>query len=113
MCDDAMAVFEQERAFAGDTPTTRAKQAHVLASCGNAEEARALLDGLIAGREREWVTAYEIAVINSLLGDADAAFAGWRAPGGALVGLTLHPRRPASTPPTDPRSTNSSADSRL
>ncbi|HEX8719808.1 MAG TPA: protein kinase, partial [Pyrinomonadaceae bacterium] len=89
MCDDALAVYEQERAFAGDTPTTRAKQAHVLASCGNADEARRLLSELIANREREWVTAYEIAVINALLGDADAAFA-WlaRAEGEHSVGLT-------------------------
>ncbi|HJQ32711.1 MAG TPA: protein kinase [Pyrinomonadaceae bacterium] len=89
MCDDALAVFEQERAFAGDTPTTRAKQAHVLASCGEAEEARALLAELVAGREREWVTAYEIAVINALLGERDAAFQ-WlaRAEEEHSVGLT-------------------------
>jgi tetratricopeptide (TPR) repeat protein len=89
MCDDAMAVFEQERAFAGDTPTTRAKQAHVLASCGQPEEARAALDGLVADRERAWVTAYEIAVINALLGDRDAAF-DWlaRAEEEHSVGLT-------------------------
>jgi len=89
LCDDALAVYEQERAFAGDTPTTRAKQAHVLASCGNAEEARALLSELVARREREWVTAYEIAVINSLLGERDAAFS-WlaRAEQEHSVGLT-------------------------
>ncbi|MDT7806531.1 MAG: eukaryotic-like serine/threonine-protein kinase [Acidobacteriota bacterium] len=89
LCDDALAVFEQERAFAGDTPTTRAKHAHVLASCGQPGEARAILDGLIANREREWVTAYEIAVINSLLGELDAAF-NWlaRAEEEHSVGLT-------------------------
>ncbi|HWS87847.1 MAG TPA: protein kinase [Pyrinomonadaceae bacterium] len=89
MCDDAMAVFEQERAFAGDTPTTRAKQAHVLASCGQPEEARAILDELVADRERAWVTAYEFAVIHALLGDADAAFL-WlaRAEEEHSVGLT-------------------------
>jgi eukaryotic-like serine/threonine-protein kinase len=89
MCDDALAVFEQERAFAGDTPTTRAKQAHVLASCGNGEEARALLSELVENRERQWVTAYEFAVINALLGDADAAFS-WleRAEEEHSVGLT-------------------------
>jgi Flp pilus assembly protein TadD len=89
MCDDALAVYEQERAFAGDTPTTRVKYAHVLASCGNAEEARAALAELIANREREWVTAYEIAVINSLLGETDAAFS-WlaRAEEEHSVGLT-------------------------
>ena len=26
MCEEALAVYEQERAFAGDTPTTRAKR---------------------------------------------------------------------------------------
>jgi hypothetical protein len=89
MCDEALAVFEQERAFAGDTPTTRAKHAHVLASCGEAEEARALLDELVAGRERGWVTAYEFAVINALLGERDAAF-DWleRAEEEHSVGLT-------------------------
>ncbi len=89
MCDDALAVFEQERAFAGDTPTTRAKQVHVLASCGQPEEARALLSELIESRERQWVTAYEIAVISALLGDADAAFS-WlaRAEDEHSVGLT-------------------------
>ena len=89
MCDDALAVFEQERAFAGDTPTTRAKQAHVLASCGNAEEARAVLSDLVANRDRQWVTAYEIAVVNALLGERDAAFS-WlaRAEEEHSVGLT-------------------------
>jgi tetratricopeptide (TPR) repeat protein len=89
MCDDAMAVYEQERAFAGDTPTTRVKYAHVLASCGNASEARALLSELVENRARQWVTAYELAVINALLGDADAAFS-WlaRAEEEHSVGLT-------------------------
>ncbi|HEX8283342.1 MAG TPA: protein kinase [Pyrinomonadaceae bacterium] len=89
MCDDALAVYEQERAFAGDTPTTRVKYAHVLASCGSVGEARAALSELIANREREWVTAYELAVINALLGDADAAFS-WlaRAEEEHSVGLT-------------------------
>ncbi|MBC7930088.1 MAG: tetratricopeptide repeat protein, partial [Rubrivivax sp.] len=73
MCDEAMSVYEEERAFAGDTPTTRAKRAHVLASCGRADEARAILLGIVTGRGEQWVTAYEIAVIYSLLGDADDA----------------------------------------
>jgi tetratricopeptide (TPR) repeat protein len=74
MREEALAVFEQERAFAGDTPTTRAKRAHVLACCGRADEAREILRELLARREDEWVTAYEIAVINSLLGERDEAF---------------------------------------
>jgi serine/threonine protein kinase/tetratricopeptide (TPR) repeat protein len=89
MCDDALGVFEQERAFTGDTPTTRAKQAHVLASCGHADEARVILSDLIARRSQEWVTAYEIAVVHARLGEHDGAFA-WlaRAEEEHSVGLT-------------------------
>jgi serine/threonine protein kinase/tetratricopeptide (TPR) repeat protein len=74
MREEALAVFEQEKAFAGDTPTTRAKRAHVLACCGRAGEAREILRELLARRDDEWVTSYEIAVINSLLGERDEAF---------------------------------------
>ena len=73
-CDEALAVYEQERAFAGDTPTTRAKHAHVLASCGDAAEARAALAELTRKGEARGALAYEVAVVYSLLGDADAAF---------------------------------------
>ncbi len=75
MCEEALAVYERERAFAGDSPTTRAKRAHVLASCGRKDKARAILAELLARRDEEWVTGYEIAVIYSLLGEADEAFA--------------------------------------
>ena len=73
MCAEAVSVYEEERAFAGDTPTTQAKRAHVLASCGRADESREILLGLVARRGEQWVTAYEIAVVYSLLGDADDA----------------------------------------
>ncbi len=73
MCDDALAVFEQERAFAGDTPTTRAKYAHVLASCGRKAEARAILTELLARDEGHGALAYEVAVIHSLLGERGPA----------------------------------------
>ncbi|HVF50290.1 MAG TPA: protein kinase [Pyrinomonadaceae bacterium] len=73
MHDEAFAVYEQESVFAGDTPTTRAKRAHVLAACGRADEAREILQEILAERDEHWVTAYEIAIIYSLLGDTDAA----------------------------------------
>ncbi|MET0626423.1 MAG: protein kinase [Pyrinomonadaceae bacterium] len=73
-CDDALAVYEQERAFAGDTPTTRAKHAHVLASCGDAASARAALAELIRKGEARGALAYEVAVVHSLLGERDGAF---------------------------------------
>ena len=71
---EALAAFEQERVFAGDTPTTRAKRAHVLAATGKTEEARRVLEELLARQPREGVTAFEIAVIYCLLGDNDNAF---------------------------------------
>jgi serine/threonine protein kinase/tetratricopeptide (TPR) repeat protein len=70
--DEALSVFEQERVFAGETPTTRAKRAHVFAAAGRTEEARELLRELIGRRDTEWVTAYEIAVVLALLGERDA-----------------------------------------
>jgi tetratricopeptide (TPR) repeat protein len=73
MHKEALAAFEQERVFAGDTPTTRAKRAHVLAACGRRAEAREILNDLLARREEQWVTAYEIAVVYSILQDNDNA----------------------------------------
>ena len=74
MHSEALAAYEQERSFAGDTPTTRAKRAHVLAAIGRHEEARIILEEILAGRQEQWVTAYEVAIIYSLLGDHDSAF---------------------------------------
>jgi tetratricopeptide (TPR) repeat protein len=74
MVPEALAAFDQERVFAGDTPTTRAKRAHVLAATGHVEQARELLDEIISQRSEKWVTAYEIAIIYSLLNDRDNAF---------------------------------------
>ena len=74
MHNEAMAAFEQERSFAGDTPTTHAKRAHVLAATGKKDEARAILNEIISKRNQNWVTAYEIAIIYTWLGDFDNAF---------------------------------------
>jgi len=74
MHSEALAAYEQERSFAGDTPTTRAKRAHVLAATGRQDEARAILAEILARRNEQWVTAYEIAIIYCLLGDRDNAF---------------------------------------
>ena len=74
MHNEAVAAFEQERVFAGDTPTTHAKRAHVLASVGRHEEARAILQEILAQRAEQWVSAYEIAIIYSLIGEPDNAF---------------------------------------
>lgn len=74
MTAEALAAYEQERVFAGDSPTTRAKRAHVLAATGHQDEAREILNEIISKRDQHWVTAYEIAIIYSLLGDRDKGF---------------------------------------
>src|SRR5439155_19787932 len=67
MSAEALEAFERERAFAGDTPTTRLKRAQVLAAAGRDDEARSILKELTARREREWVSAHEVAVAYALL----------------------------------------------
>jgi serine/threonine protein kinase/tetratricopeptide (TPR) repeat protein len=75
MSKEALDAFERERAFAGDSPTTRLKRAQVLAVAGRGDESRSILKELVARREREWVSAYEVAVAYSLLGEREEAFA--------------------------------------
>jgi TolB-like protein/Flp pilus assembly protein TadD len=74
MAEAAFRIYEKERAFAGETPTTRAKHAHVLAASGRTEEARKVLAELLSQGGQRGVTPYEIAVIYALLGDRDRAF---------------------------------------
>lgn len=71
---EALAAFEQERIFAGDTATTRLKRAGVLAAVGRHEEARVILNETIERRPQQWVSAYEIAIVYCWLGDEDSAF---------------------------------------
>jgi serine/threonine protein kinase/tetratricopeptide (TPR) repeat protein len=72
--NEALAAFEQERVFAGETPTTQAKRAQVLASVGRKDEARAILQEILARRSEQWVSAYEIAIIYCAIGELDNAF---------------------------------------
>ncbi len=74
MHNEVMAAFEQERSFAGDTPTTHAKRAHVLAAIGKHEEAKTILEEIISKRNQQWVTAYEIAITYTLINDFENAF---------------------------------------
>ena len=71
---EALVAFDQERVFAGETPTTRVKRAQVLASVGRPEEAKVILQEILERRHEQWVSAYEIAIIYCLIGDADHAF---------------------------------------
>ena len=74
MHNEALQAFEQERVFAGDTPTTHVKRACVMASVGRQEEARAILEEVLTRRAQEWVSAYEIAIVFCLIGEPDNAF---------------------------------------
>ncbi len=71
---EALAAFEQERVFAGETATTHLKRASVLAAVGKKEEAEAILNDSIAQRAEHWVSAYEISIVYCWLGDFDKAF---------------------------------------
>jgi tetratricopeptide (TPR) repeat protein len=71
---EALAAFEEERVFAGDTPTTRLKRASVLAAVDRCEEARMVLNEVIERRPVQWVSAYEIAIVYCWLDDKDSAF---------------------------------------
>jgi tetratricopeptide (TPR) repeat protein len=73
MHNEALTAFEQERVFAGETPTTHAKRAEVLAAVGRHKEARIILQEILARRTQEWVSAYEIAIIYCAIGEYDEA----------------------------------------
>jgi tetratricopeptide (TPR) repeat protein/TolB-like protein len=74
MHKEALAAFEQERVFAGETATTRLKQAGVFAAVGRTEEARSVLKQVIEHRNTQWVSAYEIAIVYCWLGEYDESF---------------------------------------
>ena len=74
MLDDAFAVYQQERSFGGDSPLMRARLAQLSAISGKHEEARRLAEELSAQRKRQWISAYEIAIIYTHMGDNDRAF---------------------------------------
>lgn len=46
----------------------------MLASVGRHEEARVILQEILARRTQQWVSAYEIAIIYGLIGEPDNAF---------------------------------------
>ncbi|HEY0427079.1 MAG TPA: protein kinase [Pyrinomonadaceae bacterium] len=71
MRDEALAAFEKEIAAAGDTPTSRAKRARVLAAVGDKQESHQIVDELIRTKQTQHITPYEIGVIYALLGEAD------------------------------------------
>jgi tetratricopeptide (TPR) repeat protein len=75
MHPEALAAFDQERVFPGDTATTYLKRAEAVA---RREDAQSVLKEAIERRPKQWVSAYEIAVVYGWLGDYDKPFAGLR-----------------------------------
>ncbi len=71
---EALAAFEQERVFAGETATTHLKRASVLAAVGRREEALGVLKEVLGRRAKQWVSPYEIAIVYSWLEDFDSSF---------------------------------------
>jgi serine/threonine protein kinase/tetratricopeptide (TPR) repeat protein len=72
--DKALMIYEKEVFRAGDTPTSRAKQAHVFAAIGKKNEALEILNKLIKTNQIEQITPYEIAIIYALMDDKKKSF---------------------------------------
>ncbi|MBA3439070.1 MAG: PD40 domain-containing protein [Pyrinomonadaceae bacterium] len=74
MHDLSLSTYHSEKAFAGDSAIMKAKLTHIMAAAGKHEEARRMLNELLAGGKRELISAYEVALIYALLGDRDQTF---------------------------------------
>ena len=72
--EKALAIYEKEIAKAGDTPTSRAKRAHVLAATGKKNEALKIVNQLIESDQSEQITPYEIAIIYALSDEKNKSF---------------------------------------
>ncbi|HEX8708189.1 MAG TPA: protein kinase [Pyrinomonadaceae bacterium] len=93
MAAEAAAEYQKEKALAGDSPGMLARMGHVYASTGRRAEAEKIINQLLAIRQRQFVSAYEIAQLYALLEDEDrtvewlAKSAGERAIGLAFVNV--------------------------
>jgi len=58
----------------GQLLSVRIKRASVLGSVGRRDEARTVLEEILAERSEKWVSAYEIAIVYGLIGEPDNAF---------------------------------------
>ncbi|HEX6644582.1 MAG TPA: tetratricopeptide repeat protein, partial [Gemmatimonadales bacterium] len=67
--DSAVAALRTARELSKDLPFVRAALAHALARSGKSAEARTLLKGLLAESLRDYVSAYDIAVVYAGLGE--------------------------------------------
>jgi len=74
MFAEAIAEMQQAQISAGDRTENAAHVAHTYALAGKTEEAKQILNNLIALSKREYVSAHDIATIYVALGDTDVAF---------------------------------------
>ena len=73
LSNEAFAEYQKERALLGETASVKARLGHVHASAGKRAEALKVVNELIARRQQQIVSAYEIAQIFALLGEEDQA----------------------------------------
>jgi DNA-binding winged helix-turn-helix (wHTH) protein/Flp pilus assembly protein TadD len=71
MIEEAIVELDNARACSGDHPSARAALAHALAIAGRRAEAEMLLEQLKTTRTVSW---YWLAIVNTALGESDAAF---------------------------------------
>jgi Flp pilus assembly protein TadD len=67
--DSAVAALREAVKLSDELPFARAALAHALARSGRTADARQILDGLLNESLREYVSAYDIAVVYAGLGD--------------------------------------------
>jgi serine/threonine protein kinase len=72
--EEVLAIYEKEVVRAGDTPTSRAKRAHVFAAIGKKDESLKILDELAETNQIEQITPYEIAIVYAVLNDKNKSF---------------------------------------
>lgn len=71
---EALAALETALELSPGNPGLQADKGYVLALCGRQGEARAVLNRLIALSAARYVSPYDIAKLQTVLGDLDAAF---------------------------------------
>ncbi|MBX3280047.1 MAG: protein kinase [Acidobacteria bacterium] len=71
---EAIAAFNKARELSGGSPVILGALAHAHAVEGNRQEARRLLDGILADAPRRRVSTYEVAVIYAGLGEKGKSF---------------------------------------
>jgi Flp pilus assembly protein TadD len=74
MFAEAIAEMQKAQISAGDRTENAAHLAHTYALAGKTEEAKQILNNLIALSKREYVSAHDIATIFIAMGDIDVAF---------------------------------------